>query len=62
MIAFGNLAIMAPERALDPWLCVPIFRWVCPYRCVLIYDFVNLLNMIASDRICVNRMEVLGLC
>jgi len=61
IIAFGNLAIMAPEGALDPWLCVPTFRWVCPYRRDMIYYFVNFAQIIAIDRICVNSKKVLGL-
>ena len=77
IIAFGNLAIMAPEEALDPWLCVPIFRWVCPYRRDLIYFVINIIGniafdrncyiinfitSIAFDRNCVNRIEVPRLC
>src|SRR5262249_38963011 len=26
----GNPAVVAPLEALDPWLCVPAFRRVCP--------------------------------
>jgi hypothetical protein len=28
---FGSSAVMA-AFAIDPWLCVPTFRWVCQYR------------------------------
>ena len=62
IIAFGNLAIMASEGALDPWLCVPTFRWVCPYRRDLTYYFINFPQIIAIDIICVNSKKVLGLC
>jgi len=59
IIAFGNLAIMARDRALDPWLCVPTFRWVCPYRRDLIYYVINLVKSISFDGIGVNTTEVL---
>jgi len=62
IIAFGNLAIMAPEGALDTWLCVPIFRWVCPYRCDRLYYFINFVSNIALDGTCVNRIGVPRLC
>jgi hypothetical protein len=29
---FGSLAVITNKSALDPWLCVPGFRRVCPYR------------------------------
>lgn len=35
MSTFGGLAVMSLERDLDPWLCVPIFRWVCSCRVIL---------------------------
>jgi hypothetical protein len=62
IIAFGNLAIIAPEETLDPWLCVPIFRWVCPYRRDVIHYFIDFIYMILLDTIHVNRIVVLRPC
>ncbi len=31
-IHFGSPAIIAHRVRPDPWLCAPIFRWVCLYR------------------------------
>jgi len=33
-VIFGNLAIMAVETAVDPWLCVAGFRRLCLYRMI----------------------------
>jgi len=33
-VIFGNLAVVVIGMTVDPWLCVPSFRWVCLYRMV----------------------------
>jgi len=51
---------MAPLGALDPWLCVPTFRWVCLYRREKVAIFVRSFTVyhIAHSR--VNSEKVLG--
>lgn len=46
---FGNPAVMAKlVSAVDPWLCVPTFRWVCLFR----NCFCNIIIYHSRDKIC----------